>query len=100
MKAAGEGQMWKKEMVRSNPRIKISILDTAGNIQFNSCFSAPELDHSSIARPYYVKYDHDKIVINGKANKRFNTFINLSSVPAGQLDSVEIAIVRGSECQI
>ena len=92
--------MIEKEMVRSNPRIKISILDTAGNIQFNSCFSAPELDHSSIARGYYLEHLPNKVVINGKANKRFNTFINLSSVPAGQLDRVEIAIVRGSECQI
>ena len=86
------------EMVRSKPTIRLSILDTAGTEQFKQCLHAKELDYHQPSTLYYVKLDYNKVSINGQAVKRFNTFINLNSVPATQLDKVEISIVRGTDC--
>ena len=87
-----------KEMVNSRPQIRLSILDTAGNEQVKQCLIAKELDYSAQAGFYYVKLDYNSVAINGQANKRYYTFIDLSSVQASKLDKVEVSIVRGSDC--
>ena len=38
------------------------------------------------------------VTINGKAVKRFNTFIDLSQVSVANLDQVTVSVVRGSSC--
>ena len=91
-------QMVRKEMIQSQPTIRISIVDTAGKEQFKQCFYAKELDYRDHSAWYYVNQDHDRVAINGKAVKRFNTFIDLSRLPTANLDQVKIAIVRGPNC--
>lgn len=87
-----------KEMVQSKPTIRLTILDTAGKEQFKQCLYAKELDYRAPSNLYYVGLDYNKVSINGQAVKRFNTFINLNSLPADRLDRVDIAIVRGPGC--
>jgi hypothetical protein len=91
-------QMVRKEMIQSQPTIRISIVDTSGKEQFKQCFYAKELDYRDHSAWYYVNQDHDRVAINGKAVKRFNTFIDLSRLPTANLDQVKIAIVRGPNC--
>lgn len=91
-------ELIRKEMVQSQPTIRMVILDVNGNEQFKQCFYAKELDYREPAAWYYVTLDHNKVSINGQASKRFSTFINLGSVPANRLDKVEISMVRGSGC--
>jgi hypothetical protein len=91
-------QMVRKEMIQSQPTIRIAILDTAGKEQFKQCFYAKELDYRDHSAWYYVNQDYDKVAINGKAVKRFNTYIDLSRLPTTSLDQVKITIVRGPNC--
>ena len=91
-------ELIRKEMVQSQPTIRLSILDTSGKEQFKQCLYAKELDYRSPSTLYYVQLGYNKVSINGQAVKRFNTFINLNSVPTAQLDKVEISIVRGPGC--
>lgn len=91
-------QMVRKEMIQSQPTIRIAILDTAGNEQFKQCFYAKELDHRDHSAWYYVNLDYNKVAINGQAVKRFNTYIDLSRLPTASLDQVKITIVRGPNC--
>ena len=91
-------QMVRKEMIQSQPTIRISIVDTSGKEQFKQCFYAKELDYRDHSAWYYVNQDHDRVAINGKAVKRFNTYVDLSRLPTANLDQVKIAIVRGPNC--
>jgi hypothetical protein len=91
-------RMVRKEMIESNPTIRMTILDTAGNEQFKQCFYAKELDHRDHSAWYYVNLDYNKVAINGQAVKRFNTYIDLSRLPTASLDQVKITIVRGPNC--
>lgn len=91
-------QMVRKEMIQSQPTIRIAILDTAGREQFKQCFYAKELDYRDHSAWYYVNQTHNKVAINGRAVKRFNTFIDLSRLPTASLDQVKITIVRGPNC--
>lgn len=91
-------QMIRREMVQSRPAIRVSIVDTAGNEQFKQCFFAKELDHRDHSAWYYVNVGYNTTAINGKAVKRFNTFIDLSQVPVGNLDQTKVEIVRASSC--
>ena len=91
-------QMVRKEMIQSQPTIRIAIVDTAGKEQFKQCFYAKELDYRDHSAWYYVNQDHDRVAINGKAVKRFNTFIDLSRLPTANLDQIKIAMVRGPNC--
>jgi hypothetical protein len=91
-------QMVRKEMIQSQPTIRIAIVDTTGKEQFKQCFYAKELDYRDHSAWYYVNQDHDRVAINGKAVKRFNTFIDLSRLPTANLDQVKIAMVRGPNC--
>jgi hypothetical protein len=91
-------QMIRREMIQSQPTIRMAIVDTAGKEQFKQCFYAKELDHRDHSAWYYVNQDYDKVAINGKAVKRFNTYIDLSRLPAASLDQVNISIVRGPNC--
>jgi hypothetical protein len=91
-------QMVRAELVNSNPVIRISILDTSGREQFKGCLFAKELDHRDHSAWYYVNQTHDRVAINGRAVKRFNTFIDLSRLPTANLDQVKVAIVRGPNC--
>jgi len=91
-------QMVRKEMIQSQPTIRIAIVDTAGKEQFKQCFYAKELDYRDHSAWYYVNQDHDRVAINGRAVKRFNTYIDLSRLPTANLDQVKIAIVRGPNC--
>jgi len=91
-------QMVRKEMIQSQPTIRIAIVDTAGKEQFKQCFYAKELDYRDHSAWYYVNQDHDRVTINGRAVKRFNTFIDLSRLPTANLDQIKIAMVRGPNC--
>ena len=91
-------QMVRKEMIQSQPTIRIAIVDTAGKEQFKQCFYAKELDYRDHSAWYYVNQTHDRVTINGRAVKRFNTFIDLSRLPTANLDQVKIAMVRGPNC--
>ena len=93
-------QMVRAELVNSNPVIRISILDTLGKEQFKGCLFAKELDYREYAPWYYVKLGsnkapHSMVVINGGAIKRYNTYIDLSHLPAANLDQIKVDIVRG-----
>lgn len=87
-----------REMVGSGPVIRLAILDSGGNEQYTQCLRAPELDVKGYAPGYYVQLDHNKLAINGQKVKRFNHYVNLSSVPPAELDQVKITIVRASNC--
>jgi hypothetical protein len=91
-------QMVRREMIQSQPAIRIAIMDMSGREQFKQCFYAKELDYRDHSAWYYVNQDHDRVAINGKAVKRFNTFIDLSRLPPANLDQVKIDIVRGLNC--
>ena len=91
-------ELIRKEMVQSQPTIRMVIKDVNGNEQFKQCFYAKELDYREPAPWYYVTLDYNKVAINGKATKRFSTLINLGTVPANKLDKVEISVVRGPGC--
>jgi hypothetical protein len=91
-------QMMRTEMIQSGPAIRMTIVDTAGTEQFKQCFYAKELDHRDHATWHYVNVGYNKVTINGNASKRFNTFINLSKLPVANLDQVNLAVVRGSNC--
>jgi hypothetical protein len=91
-------QMVRKELIQSQPTIRVAIVDTAGTEQFKQCFYAKELDHRDHSAWYYVNLDYNKVTINGQAVKRFNTYIDLSRLPAASLDQVKITIVRGPNC--
>jgi hypothetical protein len=91
-------QMVRREMIQSQPAIRIAIVDMSGREQFKQCFYAKELDYRDHSAWYYVTQDHDRVAINGKAVKRFNTFIDLSRLPPANLDQVKIDIIRGSNC--
>ena len=91
-------QMIRKEMIQSNPTIRIAILDIFGNEQFKQCFYAKELDYRDYSAWYYVNQDNNRVAINGKAVKRYNTFIDLSHLPTANLDQIKVAIVRGPNC--
>jgi len=92
------GQLIRDEMIESRPTIRISIMDTFGNEQFKQCFYAKELDHRDHSPWYYINLDYDKLAINGRAVKRFITYVDLSRLPTSNLDQVKIAIVRGPNC--
>lgn len=88
-------QMVRAELVNSNPVIRISILDTSGREQFKGCLFAKELDHRDHSALHYVKVNNNKVAINGGAVKRYNTYVDLSRLPATNLDQIRVDIVRG-----
>jgi hypothetical protein len=85
-------------MIQSQPTIRMTILDSAGNEQVKQCFYAKELDHRDHSSWYYVNVNYNKVNINGNATKRYNTFVDLSKVNATQLDQINVSIVRGPTC--
>jgi hypothetical protein len=91
-------QMIRQEMIQSRPAIRMAIVDTAGNEQFKQCFFAKELDHRDHSAWHYVNVGYNTAVINGKAVKRFNTFIDLGQVPVAKLDQVTVSVVRAASC--
>lgn len=91
-------QMVRKEMIQSRPTIRVAIVNTSGTEQFKQCFYAKELDYRDYSAWYYVNQTRDKVAINGKAVKRYNTFIDLSRLPTANLDQIKVAIVRGPNC--
>jgi hypothetical protein len=91
-------QMIRQEMIQSRPAIRVAIVDTAGNEQFKQCFFAKELDHRDHSAWYYVNVGYNTVAINGKAVKRFNTFIDLGQVPVAKLDQVTVSVVRAAGC--
>jgi hypothetical protein len=91
-------QMVLKEMIQSQPTIRIAIVDTSGREQFKQCFYAKELDHRAYSTWYYVNQSTNGVIINGKAITRLNTFIDLSRLPTANLDQVKVDMVRGPNC--
>jgi hypothetical protein len=88
-------QMVRKEMIQSQPTIRVAIVDTAGTEQFKQCFYAKELDHRDHSALHYVKLNNNKVAINGGAVKRYNTYVDLARLPATNLDQIRVDIVRG-----
>jgi hypothetical protein len=91
-------QMIRQEMIQSRPAIRVVIVDTAGNEQFKQCFFAKELDHRDHSAWYYVNVGYNTVSINGKAVKRFNTFVDLSRVSVANLDQATVSVVRAASC--
>jgi hypothetical protein len=91
-------QLIRSEMIQSQPTIRLTIVDAAGNQQFKQCLYARELDHASRTNLQYVEVWPNKVNINGNAGKRFNHFIDLSTINSSQLDKVELSMVRGPGC--
>jgi hypothetical protein len=91
-------EMVRREMIQSQPTIRIAIMDMSGREQFKQCFYAKELDYRDHSAWYYVNQSYDRVSINGRAVKRFNTYIDLSRLPTANLDQVKIDIVRGPNC--
>jgi hypothetical protein len=91
-------QLIRTEMIQSQPTIRMTILDSAGNEQFKQCLYAKELDHRDHSSLRYVNLDYNKVNINGGAIKRFNTFVDLSRINSNKLDQINVSIVRGPTC--
>lgn len=91
-------QMIRQEMIQSRPAIRVAIVDTSGKEQFKQCFFAKELDHRDHSAWYYVNVGYNTAAINGKAVKRYNTFIDLNQVPIQNLDQVTVSVVRAASC--
>ena len=91
-------QLIRTEMIQSQPTIRMTILDSAGNEQFKQCLYAKELDHRDHSSLRYVNVDYNKVNINGGAIKRFNTFVDLSRINSNKLDQINVSIVRGPGC--
>ena len=87
-----------REMILSKPQIQISIKDQFGAVQFQQCYSAPELDYANYAPWHYVELGGYRAVVNTNTTKRFTIPVDLSRLPTRSLDRVDIAVVRRSGC--
>lgn len=93
-------ELVRREMVNSRPKIKLVILDASGQEQYKQCLTARELDVLDGYSPwYYINVvNRQQLEIDGKKVKRFNHYVNLSSVPPAELDQVKITVVRAGDC--
>lgn len=87
-----------REMIISRPMVKLTILDNMGATRFQQCFSFPELDHSNYSPHRFTDIGPGIFTVNHRFVKRFEINLNLSTLPAAQLDRVDLAIVRGRQC--
>lgn len=87
-----------REMVISRPQLQILIQDQSGKVQFRQCVSAPELDYTGYAPGHFVELGGYKAMINVGYSKQFTATIDLSTLPTGTLDRVEISVIRSRQC--
>lgn len=87
-----------KEMLISQPKVKLAVLDSNGNTAFNQCFTLKELDQSAWTPWRFVDVGNLDVVVNAGRVKDFGIRVNLANVPVGNLDRVEVTVVRKSQC--
>ena len=87
-----------REMVISRPQLQISIQDQSGKVQFRQCMSAPELDYTSYAPGHFVELGGYKAMVNVGYSKRYTATIDLTTLPTGTLDRVEVLVIRSRQC--
>ena len=87
-----------REMILSQPQIQILIRDQFGTVQFQQCYSVPELDYANYASWHYVELGSYRVVVNTNSTKRFTIPVDLAKLPARSLDRVDVAVVRKSGC--
>jgi len=89
-----------REIVGSRPTIRLSVLDISGQERYKQCLIYNELDRLNGYAPwhYVTVPNSQQLAIDGQKVKRFNHYVNLSSVPPAELDQVKITVVRAGDC--
>ena len=87
-----------REMIISRPSVKITIFDNMGYVRFQQCFSFAALDHSDYSPRRFADIGPGIFTVNHQHSQRFEINLNLSTLPAAQLDRVDLDIVRARQC--
>ena len=88
--------IFERHTSRSNPQVMMTIMDSSGRPQHRDCFSVPELGHDY--SPWKFVELGGLIQINDWRWKRTNLLVELTNLPVANLDRIEVAVVRQSEC--
>lgn len=94
--------LFHREMVISQPKFQVDIINTGRTmILFRQCWGANELDQENYSSWRYVDVDAGRVRVNSGAKQRFITNLPISTIGAmpKDMDSVEVKIVRKSDCR-
>lgn len=88
--------MW-NQMVRSRPMLRLSLLDSARNVQYQNCYRFADID--SIEHAYgYVKWRDSTTSIDPYRRERTVLSVPSDKVPVDRLDSARVEVVPISSC--
>lgn len=87
-----------REVIISRPSVKMTIRDTMGYVKYQQCFSFPALDHTGYSPHRFADIGPGIFTVNHRYSRRFEIDLDLSTLPAKQLDRVDITVVRARDC--
>ena len=95
----GAYDLMHKEMVMTQPQIHVRIHDQQGQVRFQGCYSAPEIDHANWSNWNFVELGGYKVMINAARSKRYVVTVPVDSHLARSLHAINVTLIRKSECR-
>lgn len=88
-------------LILTRPAVLLTIKDGRNVTQLNRCYRWAELDHIvnyQYPNRYFVNTTSNSATINGDFNLRGRIDIPVTTYKLQQFDTVEMAVIRGSDC--
>jgi hypothetical protein len=89
--------MW-QEIQLSRPQILLKLYDRSNQLQWQNCFTLPELDSWDSAWNAWVYFNGSTVSIDPYRKQLANVTLPTKSLPMQNLDRADIEIVRMSNC--
>ena len=87
-----------KETIAAQPRIKLSLLDPAGNVISAACYEYPSLTYSPYPARAFLDIFEGRIQVTAHQRARSTLSFQLDRVPIKDLNRVDLQVVRLKSC--
>jgi hypothetical protein len=87
-----------QEMIRSQPKIRVSMFDTQNQLRYQGCFNLAELDHQAYTRWNWVYISGLQAVVNPDHEQLVTVTLPTAQLNMQNLDRAEIDVVRLVDC--
>lgn len=87
-----------QEMVRSQPKVRLSLYDSQNQLRFQACFNLNELDHQSYTNWNWVYISGLEAVVNPDRQQLVTITVETAKLPMQNLDRAQIDVVRLADC--
>ena len=87
-----------QEMVRSQPKVRLSLYDTQNQLRFQACFNLNELDHQNYTNRNWVYVSGLEAAVNPDRQQLVTITVETAKLPMQNLDRAQIDVVRLADC--